>query len=91
VGSDVVDEFVFRLDTGGLDAGAHRFGRHVGISRRCWLRRGACGIPWRRRRRERIDLRHMRVQHAAVGEIPPHAQFRIVELSPIGLLATDDA
>ena len=62
-----------------------------GISRRCWLRRGACGIPWRRRRRERIDLRHMRVQHAAVGEIPPHAQFRIVELSPIGLLATDDA
>lgn len=39
----------------------------------------------------RIDLRHMRVQHAAVGEIPPHAQFRIVELSPIGLLATDDA
>ena len=25
VGSDVVDEFVFRLDTGGLDAGAHRF------------------------------------------------------------------
>ena len=26
-----------------------------------------------------------------VGEIPPHAQFRIVELSPIGLLATDDA
>ena len=91
VGSDVVDEFVFRLDAGGLDAGAHRFGRHVGISRRCWLRRGACGIPWRRRRRERIDLRHMRVQHAAVGEIPPHAQFRIVELSPIGLLATDDA
>lgn len=61
------------------------------ISRRCWLRRGACGIPWRRRRRERIDLRHMRVQHAAVGEIPPHAQFRIVELSPIGLLATGDA
>ena len=57
------------------------------ISRRCWLRRGACGIPWRRRRRERIDLR----QHAAVGEIPPHAQFRIVELSPIGLLATGDA
>lgn len=87
VGSDVVDEFVFRLDVGGLDAGAHRFGRHVGISRRCWLRRGACGIPWRRRRRERIDLR----QHAAVGEIPPYAQFRIVELSPIGLLATDDA
>lgn len=81
----------FRLDVGGLDAGAHRFGRHVGISRRCWLRRGACGIPWRRRRRERIDLRHMRVQHTAVGEIPPHAQFRIVELSPIGLLATDDA
>lgn len=33
----------------------------------------------------------MRVQHAAVGEIPPHAQFRIVELSPIGLLATGDA
>lgn len=33
----------------------------------------------------------MRVQHVAVGEIPPHAQFRIVELSPIGLLATDDA
>lgn len=87
VGLDVVDEFVFRLDVGGLDAGAHRFGRHVGISRRCWLRRGACGIPWRRRRRERIDLR----QHAAVGEIPPHAQFRIVELSPIGLLATGDA
>lgn len=25
VGSDVVDEFVFRLDAGGLDAGAHRF------------------------------------------------------------------
>lgn len=33
----------------------------------------------------------MRVQHAAVGEIPPHAQFRIVKLSPIGLLATGDA
>ena len=66
---------------------ARTFGRHVGISRRCWLRRGACGIPWRRRRRERIDLR----QHAAVGEIPPYAQFRIVELSPIGLLATGDA
>lgn len=33
----------------------------------------------------------MRVQHAAVGVIPPHAQFRIVELSPIGLLATGDA
>lgn len=25
VGSDVVDEFVFHLDAGGLDAGAHRF------------------------------------------------------------------
>ena len=26
-----------------------------------------------------------------MGEIPPHARFRIVELSPIGLLATGDA
>lgn len=26
-----------------------------------------------------------------MGEIPPYARFRIVELSPIGLLATGDA